>query len=233
MTKPPSLILLGVALILTGYACHVSDIDLTIAEAVHNYYGGFPRNAFLLRSVMHEGMRNTITSILALLVIILIWDAFSPRQWLQDTRTPLRIFAVCAAVFIGSIAALKAFTTPACPWDLGIFGGHRSSVGYADIFRTSVFGKGHCFPAGHSTAGYVWLCLAFVLSDNRKSFIRLFVALLPIGISLSTAQILRGAHFLSHELTTLGIALIIFSILPALLVRKAFSNQSKAPSYVP
>lgn len=231
MTKSPSLILPGIALILTGYACHVSGIDLTIAEAVHSYYSGFPRNAFLLKSVMHEGMRNTVTSILALLVLILIWDAFSPRQWLQNTRTPLRIFAICAAVFIGGIATLKTFTAPACPWDLAVFGGDRSSVDYADIFRTSVFGKGHCFPAGHSTAGYVWLCLAFVFADNRKSFMRLFLALLPIGISLSTAQILRGAHFLSHELTTLGIALIIFSFLPALLVRKVFSNQPKALPY--
>lgn len=217
----------AIALLWAGYLSHISGLDLAIANSVYTNFGSFPRNAFFLKNVMHEAMRAVSIVALSMLVIVLAWDCVRPQMFLARHRRALRIFLMGAAIFIGGVAALKAFTTPACPWDLNIFGGTRSQTDYADIFRTNVFGRGHCFPAGHSTSGYVWLGLAFVVAHDHRTFCRLALFLLPIGLSLSAAQILRGAHFLSHELTTMGIALIVFSAVSTL-----FSVKPLKPSDV-
>lgn len=214
----------GIACLIAGYASHTSGLDLIIAKSVYTSFGGFPRNAVFLKAVMHEGMRALTTMALGGLALVLLWDAFSPRTWLAYKRAPLRIFLLCAAVFIGGIAALKSVTTPACPWDLAMFSGDRTLVNYSETFDLKTYGQGHCFPAGHSTSGYVWLALAFLFCHSAYTFRRAVLFLLPIGFSLSAAQIIRGAHFLSHELTTLGIGLLVFSALPQLFIFKSKSQ---------
>lgn len=216
----------AIALLWAGYLSHISGLDLMIAKSIYADFGGFPRNAFFLKHVMHEAMRAVCISALSALALALLWDGVKPQAFLAPYRRPLRIFLAGAVVFIGGVAALKAFTTPACPWDLSLFGGDRGQTDYSDIFRTGLLGKGHCFPAGHSTSGYVWLGLAFVFGRDQRAFFRLIVLLLPIGLSLSAAQILRGAHFLSHELTTLGIGLLVFSMIPALFAGKSAKSSS-------
>lgn len=208
----------GIACLVAGYVSHTSGLDLMIAKTVYTHFDGFPRNAVFLKVVMHEGMRTLATTALSGIALALLWDFFSPRAWLAHSRAPLRVFLLCAVVFIGGIAALKSLTTPACPWDLAMFGGDRAQVNYSDIFNLKMYGQGHCFPAGHSTSGYVWLSLAFLFCQSAGTFRRTAFFLLPIGISLSAAQVIRGAHFLSHELTTLGVGLLVFSALPRLFV---------------
>lgn len=225
--RPPTMYVAAIACVVAGYLSHASGADIYIARAVYNHFGGFPRNAVFLKDVMHEGLRTLATVLLAGLALVLAVDAFSPRRWLAPWRAPLRLFAVCAAVFIGGVAVLKSQTTPACPWDLAMFGGTKNPVGYGDLFNVARFGKGRCFPAGHSTSGYVWLGLAFLLTSGPRSFYTALLALLPVGMALSAAQILRGAHFLSHELTTLGLALLVFSVLPRVLFSiRHFSSKS-------
>lgn len=204
----------GIALVLAGYASHASGTDLFIAKVIYSHFHGFPRQAFFLKSVMHDGMRGAAIVMLALLGVMALWDAVRPLPGLSGIRIRLRVFLVCAAVFIGGVAALKSFTAPPCPWDLTLFGGSRILADGTDIFRTDLLGRGRCFPAGHSTSGYVWLCGAFLFARGPRRFKRMFFSILPLGLSLSATQILRGAHFLSHELTTLGLALILFSQVP-------------------
>lgn len=208
--------LAGAGAVAAGYLSHRSGLDLWVASQVYDHFGGFPRNAYFLKKIMHESMRSLVTAALSALALLMIWDLARPRAWLTQWRRPLRVFILCALAFIGGVAALKSLTTFSCPWDLTAFGGRRALADYTELFSTGRLGKGHCFPAGHSTSGYAWLCLAYVLGTSPEKFRRLFFALLPFGVALSTAQILRGAHFLSHELTTFGIALMLFSTLPRL-----------------
>ena len=227
MTRHHTAALLGLGLIWAGYICHVSGVDMQLSRLVYAHYSGFPRDHVFLKTIMHDGIRRVVTGVFILLVLTAVWDAFSPRPWLKAYRHPLRVFLVCAGVFIGGVAALKSVTTPACPWDMAAFGGIRHVTAYADIFRTQTLGNGRCFPAGHSTSGYVWLGLPFVFGRRGKSLARAVLCLLPIGMIFSAVQILRGAHFLSHELTTLGIALVLFSALPPLFSRRFFAPHIK------
>ncbi len=219
--KTPTAYWAGALCLAGGYVSHISGIDLLIAKTVYTEFDGFPRNHPFLKNIMHEGMRGASIAALGTLSLLALWDCLNPQHWLTDKRLQLRVFLLCAALFIGGVAALKAFTTPACPWDLARFGGDKDILAYSDIFNVDTFGQGHCFPAGHSTSGYVWLTLAFLFSQNTHNFRRSVFFLLPIGVSLSAAQIIRGAHFLSHELTTLGIGLIIFSAVPQLFLAKS------------
>lgn len=224
--KAPTAYWAGSLCLVAGYLSHMSGLDLFIAKIIYTHFDGFPRNAFFLKNVMHEGMRSANIVALSSLALLALWDYFRPLHWLASKHLHLRVFLVCATVFIGGIAALKSFTTPACPWDFAQFGGDKQPLPYSDIFNVSAFGQGHCFPAGHSTSGYVWMAFAFLFSQSAHSFRRSVFFLLPIGLSLSAAQIIRGAHFLSHELTTLGIGLIVFSAVPPLFFCQP-DDQSK------
>ncbi len=217
--------LLGLGLAVAGYVSHAYGVDMRISGWIYTHYSGFPRDRFFLKAVMHDGVRNIVAGIFILLGAMVAFDIFSPRVWMEKHRHSLHVFLICAAVFIGGVAALKSVTAPACPWDMAAFGGVRQAITYADVFRTESFGNGRCFPAGHSTSGYVWLGLPFVFGLQGRSFAVVVLSVLPAGLSLSAVQILRGAHFLSHELTTLGIALVVFSVLPFLFSRRFFVSR--------
>lgn len=211
---------IGAGCCAAGVAAHLGGIDMAVARTVWSLFDGqFPRNQWFLQAVMHEGMRTLTTLTLTgavLLALLMRWRRFAS---LDPVR--LQVFAVTAVAFVGGIAALKAHTTFACPWALGQFGGTRAWLDYADVFNVAQYGKGRCFPAGHSSGGYAWLGLAFAFATTRQELWRRMAVLIWPGVVLSCAQILRGAHFLSHELTTLGLALLVFSAMGALLTHHA------------
>lgn len=200
----------GIVVIAIGSLAHVSGFDIALARHILSFYdGAFPRNHWFLKSVMHEGARSVITAALASFTLLAIILRLRGKQTAPFYN--FYIFVATALLFVGAIALLKAMTTFVCPWSLDQLGGNRVMTDYRNLFSLSTYGKGRCFPAGHSSGGYAWIGLAFALATTPAALWRGIALLLPIGIALSVTQILRGAHFLSHELTTLGLALLAFS----------------------
>lgn len=109
-------------------------------------------------------------------------------------------------VFVGmsvstaSVAILKHYNQHGCPWDLAIYGGN---LPFFELFAAAPLGAGagHCFPAGHPSGGFALLAFyfAFIRMSPRFSSLMLWVALF-VGSLMGLAQIMRGAHFLSHVL---------------------------------
>ena len=119
-------------------------------------------------------------------------------------------------VSILTIAALKSVTNVDCPWDLAEFGGTRPYVAlFAD--RPDYLPHARCFPGAHSSSGFALVCFYFLLRDRSRRLARwALCAACAIGIVFSIGQEARGAHFLSHDLTS---AALVWAIQLQLYVR--------------
>ncbi len=64
-----------------------------------------------------------------------------------------------------------------------------------------------CFPAGHTSSAYAWVALYYYFRTVAPRFRWYGLAFgLALGLVFDIGQQLRGAHFFSHCLWTLGIA---------------------------
>lgn len=88
------------------------------------------------------------------------------------------------------------------PWDLLRYGGRQPFIGLFTL-RPEGMPAQACFPAGHASAGYAWLCLYFFALLWRPSWrwTGLWIGL-GTGLVFGISQQLRGAHFLSHDIAT-------------------------------
>ncbi len=161
------------------------------------------KHSVLLETVMH-GYAKTIFSIFWLLLVLI---AFVPSEKLPvhfsaSTRYALRWVTTLALVNAALVSCLKHKMPHACPWDITRYGGISPWVPTFSSHPATQ--TGHCFPAGHATSG-VWLaalCLLWLPQEPRKALL-VAVAGLAVGFMLGWAQQIRGAHFLSHTLTSL------------------------------
>jgi membrane-associated PAP2 superfamily phosphatase len=127
------------------------------------------------------------------------------RKKLRQSRKILLYFLFATALGPILVSAGKRFSHIYTPWDLQIFQGDQP---YIKLFDPVPAGApvGHGFPAGHSSGGYAFLSLYFVLFYFRSSY-RFFGLLfgICIGLVFGLGQQIRGAHFPSHDLVTLAI----------------------------
>lgn len=177
-------------------AWDVSGLDRTVAHLVGGP-AGFPwRDAWVTRSLLHDGGRWLSALMLALLVIVPLrrrpGAALSPRaHWGAIGVVLLNLLAV---------PTVKRASSTSCPWDLAEFGGTARYVTHWD-FGVLDGGGGHCFPSGHAVAAFAFIALYFALRDTRPAVARRWlIGTLAAGALFGAAQVLRGAHFVSHVL---------------------------------
>lgn len=190
---------LATALGLLGLiAWDLSGLDLALARLVATSDGFTGRDHRFLTQVMHDGAR----SLAALLVAALAVGVVRPFGPLRDLSRARRLWLV-AAVIAGMLlpATLKRLSATSCPWDLAEFGGTVAWVSHWQ-WRLEDGGPGHCFPAGHASAGFAWLAGYFAWPQGSMQARSWLWGGLAAGLALGLAQQLRGAHFMSHTLWT-------------------------------
>ena len=103
------------------------------------------------------------------------------------------------------VGGLKLVTNVDCPWDLAGFGGHNPYVAlFAD--RPDALPRAQCFPGAHASSAS--RCSASIsCSAIARAALALWMlaAAIAVGIAFSIGQEARGAHFLSHDLTSAAI----------------------------
>lgn len=184
-------------------------IDGTIAGAC--YDNGAHRwraaGAWWADVLVHKRGRQLIGLIAAVALFSAIGFAFSPRRR-RHAWGALYLF-LNIGVTTGVIRALKILTNRFCPRQMTAWGGW---VPYTRLFdgTPAGFTGGECFPAGHASGPLALLSLYFVARASGAS--RPALWLLPgllLGTLYGATQMLRGAHFLSHNIWTLAIAWLV------------------------
>jgi len=180
--------------------------DQWIADQLYRWQGGSwaLRDHWWTQQLIHRGGKH-ISVLCALLLIAALLRTYIDHRW-QRLRRPLLYVLLTLGLSTGLVALLKSVTAMDCPWHLQRYGGAREFIGLFSA-RPADYGAVACFPSGHASAGYGWIGLYFfalhLIPQWRKHVLGLVLA---VGALFGIAQQLRGAHFLSHDLWTLGIS---------------------------
>lgn len=164
--------------------------------AISNYWYDaasqrFPwQNDYWLDLINHRLLK---ISVIAGAVLALFWGIY---------RRNARLIVAMLLIGIGPLVVgiLKATSTHSCPWDLLEYGGKAMSF---PLFGTTPAfpGPGRCFPGGHASSGFAVMALFFLFYPQRPRLAYwCWLGGITLGMLMGFGQIMRGAHFLSHNL---------------------------------
>jgi len=180
-----------------------AGLDIWLAKILFQYEGmaWSLKHHWLTENVIHKGGRllNYI-GVVAVLALTIYWRVTKAPA--LQLKASLKLCLSLALSFI-CINYLKTITNIDCPWDLSIFGGDMPYI-HLLADKPDQLPLARCFPAGHASAGYAWISLYYFFSrvSPRWKWPSLIVGI-TLGLVFGLSQQLRGAHFLSHDLTTL------------------------------
>lgn len=199
------LIVLAASAVLLWVAAEWLRLDQRLSALFYDAGRGgfFLRDDPLWRGVGHDGLKHLSAALwLVLLGVTCLPSPLMPRPWTRRAAAQVLLGVLLGALLIPGLKRLSAHS---CPWDLDLFGGGAQ---WFALFGTTppAPGGGHCFPGGHASSGFSWISAWFALrhDDARWARIALWAALV-FGALCSVVQVVRGAHFVSHNLWTLWI----------------------------
>jgi len=200
------LVLPWLVLLFASAALMVGGGDIWLADQIYRWQGGYwaLKDNGWTQQIIHRGGKH-ISVLCAALLMLALLRSYIDSRW-QTLRRPLLYVLLTLGLSTGLVALLKFLTAMDCPWHLQRYGGTREFIGLFTA-RPSDYGAVACFPSGHASAGYGWIGLYFFARQALPHWQKrtLFI-ILAIGAVFGIAQQLRGAHFLSHDLWTLGIS---------------------------
>jgi membrane-associated PAP2 superfamily phosphatase len=145
------------------------------------------------------------------------------RPWRRKAAYLVIAIALCATV----VSVLKFATNMDCPRDIVGFGGANP---YVQLFedRPDALPRAACFPGSHASTGFSLMAFYFLLMDTRPRLARvLLAAAVALGAVFSCGQQARGAHFLSHDLTSAALDWLLLLSLWWLLLRSPAVGESR------
>jgi membrane-associated PAP2 superfamily phosphatase len=185
--------------------------------ARHQFY---LRNNHVLTKVMHDGLKVVLLMAPVSVFLCLAWSWYDSRFKQHRRRLAWLLTGLVASTVVVSI--LKQNSIHACPWDLSMFGGLAPELPLFSALPTGVKAGG-CFPGGHSSGGYAMLAIYFAYLADHRCRANIGLALgLVLGTLMGWAQMMRGAHFMSHNLWSLWVVwvvlLALYLVWPPVLV---------------
>ncbi|MDL2336838.1 MAG: phosphatase PAP2 family protein [Pseudomonadota bacterium] len=174
-------------------------MDLTVMHWLGDEHGFVWRNHWFFSRVLHDGGRW----LSAVAIVVVLVNVVRPWSFAGDMKLPTRLWWFSAMVIcLVLIPTLKQRSATSCPWDLAEFGSSARYVSHW-AFGVDDGGGGRCFPSGHASAAFSFLCGWFALRAATPIAARRWVAGVWVcGILFGIAQSVRGAHYPSHTLWT-------------------------------
>lgn len=199
-------------------------------DAVHR---AFPlRDDPLLENVMHGGLRWLVLAVAIGMLGAFLLSYLVP-QLPRHRRRLLWLFAGMAGSTL-LVSTIKHYSALHCPWDLEMYGGYAPFHALFDRLPGNV-APGRCFPGGHAAGGFALMAFHFALRDTHATGARIGLAAgLLLGTAMGWAQMMRGAHFLSHTvwaawLTWVFLAALYHALPPR--ARFAYSHPLRVKSF--
>lgn len=226
---PSAWLALALSLVVILVLGELSNIDLMIEDYYYDEaLAIFPwRDSWFANDLMHRMVKNVTMKIGYLILAIVILDGVVKISWVDSlTRMRLRFVGLAALMVPFVIRSIKQFSVLHCPWDVDRYGGDAPFYRLLDPVVSNI-DPGHCFPAGHATAG-LWMAAfcVFWLPHKPRVALVVFFAGLSVGLVMGWVQQMRGAHFLFHTLWAAWLASLIIVIMLTITV-KQFNYREK------
>ncbi len=193
------------AFVLLAIALESTRVDVWLADAIYRWEGGAwsLRRDPIVRDLLHNDAKHAIGVVYGVLVLACVLSFFLERLAAYRWGLVYMVIAVAGSTLL--VAMLKDVTHVNCPWSVDRYGGE---VPYLPTWREVLLHgrSGRCFPSGHAGSGYALLASYFYCRRFAPRWRWLvLVAALVLGVAFGVAQLLRGAHYLSHDLWALAI----------------------------
>ena len=171
------------------------QLDLMLIQPWTGTHGQFPwRYDWFLETLNHKYIKNLL--ILCDISFVSLWLASFKIERLHAQRWQYAYLFWILILSATVVGILKSQSVHACPWNMT----QATTTGFFWNFNLS---HGHCFPGGHAATGFALMTgfFAFRKTAPKRAYFYL-VAGLILGFAMGWAQMMRGAHFLSHNLWT-------------------------------
>ncbi len=195
------------------------DLDFSIARgwAYAAGTGWLGDGRWWANGLIHSG-GHALVWLIGLCALSAWMASFASVSWRPRRRGALYI-VLAIALATGLVGLLKTQTNIDCPWSLQEFGGSNPYVSLLGE-RPDYLPPAACFPGAHSSSGFALMAFYFLLRDRRRRAARWALAgSILLGMVFAFGQEARGAHFLSHDLTSAAIAWYVVLALYALVLR--------------
>jgi membrane-associated PAP2 superfamily phosphatase len=161
------------------------------------------------RLIFYNGPKALIW-IIALSALAL---AAGPARWREKPRFDRRglWLAVLVIATVPALAGLgKKYTNVFCPSEIRRYGGDVAYAKLCEPFpeKDRPARRGGCFPAGHASGGFALMGLLCVRGTRRWRNTAIALGL-GLGGWMGFYQMLKGAHYLSHTVTTMLVAWLV------------------------
>lgn len=215
----------------------ITGLDAWLIQPFYDAHAlNFPlkQNSFL-ENFMHQGLKSLMISVS--LVALGLWlYGFKRSNSVESTPHHLHWSHVYHRQFLwlfvgmvistSAISILKHLSNHACPWDLLAYGGTQPLI---PLFGNLPIGAiaGHCFPGGHASGGFALMAFYFAFKDSAPKIAKLGLMLgLLFGFAMGWGQMMRGAHFMSHNLWTAWIVWMLLLAQYLVWSPKAISRKT-------
>lgn len=183
----------------------LSGWDLMVSSWYANAHGFSWRDAWLARTALHDGGHWLAIGAWVLALAHAFWpkaQAARHTPMAEPSRSEHLYWLSVVVLSALAISGLKQLSSTSCPWELTQFGGQAQYVPHW-LIGVRDGGHGHCFPSGHASSAFAFFGLYFLWRPyHPQRARRILTSLLILGGLFSWAQMVRGAHFLSHSLWT-------------------------------
>ncbi len=195
-------------------------IDVALIHPWMDQFGNFTeRDNWYLVHLNHKVFKNLL--IVVYVSFLVLWLASFKIEKLKPSRWLYGYMFMVSLLSTALISVLKSQSSHACPWDMV----EKTTTGFMWNFTAT---HGHCFPGGNASTGFALITGFFVfrLIQPKRAWFYLLAGL-ALGFMMGWGQMMRGAHFLSHNLWT-GWVILCFNTLLYAYFHKFFERQKQS-----
>ena len=209
--KPGSLLITHAITPLAAFAVlftmlAATDVDVAISNHFFDFaVGVWPQaSAWWSDTLIHSGGRVLVMGYVLSVLSLLLLATFraASRPWAR----PAGYLLSSIALILMTTGAMKHLSNVPCPFQVDLYGGNWPFVPFFATRSYVLDGVG-CFPGGHSGGGFSFIAVYFALRERYPgAALAALAGGLAIGSLFAFGQLVRGQHFVSHDLASAAIA---------------------------
>jgi membrane-associated PAP2 superfamily phosphatase len=199
------------ALAFTLYLFEITNLDLILQD---RFYTGHESGwtvdskAPIPRMIFYTGPKSCLILIGFGLLGFILASFMKSFTGLQKYRRGLCFILLTALMVPAVVALIKETSNVFCPYELQRYGDQMPYYHLFENHSDTISRQGRGFPAGHASGGFGLLGIGFIWRSTGGRVMGFSIPFI-LGWIMGLYQMLRGAHFLSHTIVTMEIAVIL------------------------